>query len=151
MYLSELESVLRTAVVAYQVEHGEGSYLVDPDNVTFELLLPGTWDSTAGKRVGRWTFVMGEEGDRGIARAEGDTLSAALDAFAALARERANAVHALLDGDDPMKPDSADRWHRVSDDTAFAPPFGTVRACVGCGCLVAGGPTRCGRCAGGTP
>lgn len=151
MYLSELESVLRTAVVAYQVEHGEGSYLIDPDNVTFELLLPGTWDWAAGMRVERWTFVMGEESDRGIVRAEGDTLPAALDAFAVLVRERANAVHALLDGDDPPKPDGADRWHRVSEDTAFAPPFGTVRACVACGCLVAGGPTRCGRCAGGTP
>lgn len=151
MYLSELESVLRIAVTAYQVEHDGKPSLVDPDNVSFELLLPGTYDSRTEKRVERWTFVMGEEGDRSIARAEGDTLAAALDAFATLVRERANVVHALLDGDDPMKPDWADRWHRVSDDTAFAPPFGTVRTCVVCGCLVAGGPTRCGRCAGGTP
>ena len=148
MYLSELESVLRTAVVAYQVEHNGKPYLVDPDNVSFELLLPGTWDSRAEKRVERWTFVMGEEGDRSIARAEGDTLAAALDAFAALVRERANVVHALLDGGDT--PDGDDRWRRITDDTAFAPPFGTVRVCGACGCLVAGGPTRCGRCAGGT-
>lgn len=39
------------------------------------------------------------------------------------------------------------QWRPVSDDTAFAPPFSTVRACIDCGCLVAGGPTRCGRCA----
>lgn len=32
-------------------------------------------------------------------------------------------------------------------DTAYIPPFGTVRKCRGCGCLVAGGPTACGRCA----
>jgi hypothetical protein len=34
-----------------------------------------------------------------------------------------------------------------SEDTAFIPPFGTVRVCRGCGCLVAGGPTICVRCA----
>jgi len=35
----------------------------------------------------------------------------------------------------------------VDSDTAFIPPFGTVRVCRGCGCLVAGGPTVCRRCA----
>ncbi len=35
----------------------------------------------------------------------------------------------------------------VDSDTAFIPPFGTVRVCRGCGCLVAGGPTSCRRCA----
>ena len=30
---------------------------------------------------------------------------------------------------------------------AFIPGLGTVRACLDCGCLVAGGPTRCVRCA----
>jgi hypothetical protein len=40
------------------------------------------------------------------------------------------------------------QWRPTSDDTAFAPPFGTVRACLGCGCLVAGGPANCARCAG---
>jgi hypothetical protein len=39
------------------------------------------------------------------------------------------------------------QWHPTDDDTAFAPPFGTIRECIDCGCLVAGGPTRCGRCA----
>jgi hypothetical protein len=38
-------------------------------------------------------------------------------------------------------------WRKVSEDTAFAPPFSTVRACIDCGVLVAGGPTRCTRCA----
>ena len=32
-------------------------------------------------------------------------------------------------------------------DTAFIQGLGTVRQCTDCGCLVAGGPTRCGRCA----
>lgn len=36
-------------------------------------------------------------------------------------------------------------WHRVGDG-AFASPFGTIRVCRACGCLVAGGPTACGRC-----
>lgn len=43
--------------------------------------------------------------------------------------------------------DGGAAWHKVSEDTAFAMPFGTVRKCLGCGCLVGGGPTRCGRCA----
>lgn len=38
-------------------------------------------------------------------------------------------------------------WRAVSQDTAFAPPFGTIRKCYGCGALVAGGPTCCARCA----
>jgi hypothetical protein len=46
----------------------------------------------------------------------------------------------------PADPGSAE-WRRVSDDTAFAPPFGTIRSCIGCGCLVSGGPTACARCA----
>jgi len=36
----------------------------------------------------------------------------------------------------------------TADDTRFMWPFGTVRACVDCGVLVSGGPTRCLRCAG---
>ena len=42
---------------------------------------------------------------------------------------------------------AAGQWRRVTADTAFAAPFGTIRACGGCGCLVTGGPTRCARCA----
>jgi hypothetical protein len=42
---------------------------------------------------------------------------------------------------------AAEGWRKIDDDTAFAPPFGTIRACIDCGCLVAGGPTRCVRCA----
>lgn len=38
------------------------------------------------------------------------------------------------------------QWRPVGDG-AFAPPFGTIRACRVCGCLVAGGPTACARCA----
>lgn len=39
------------------------------------------------------------------------------------------------------------QWHPIDSDTAFAPPFATIRACRHCGCLVAGGPNACGRCA----
>jgi len=31
------------------------------------------------------------------------------------------------------------QWRPTTTDTAFAPPFGTIRRCRGCGCLVAGG------------
>lgn len=44
-------------------------------------------------------------------------------------------------------PQSKADWHKTSEDTAFARPFGTIRVCLGCGCLVTGGPTRCVRCA----
>lgn len=43
------------------------------------------------------------------------------------------------------------QWRPVGTDTAFAPPFGAIRACRVCGCLVAGGPTACARCAAATP
>lgn len=46
----------------------------------------------------------------------------------------------------PECPDVAADWTAVGDDGAFARPFGTIRVCH-CGCLVAGGPTRCLRCA----
>lgn len=39
------------------------------------------------------------------------------------------------------------QWRQTDKDAAFAPPFGTIRQCRGCGCLVAGGPTACVRCA----
>lgn len=39
------------------------------------------------------------------------------------------------------------QWRPTATDTAFAPPFGTIRQCRACGCLVAGGPTACARCA----
>lgn len=38
------------------------------------------------------------------------------------------------------------QWRPTATDTAFAPPFGTIRQCRVCGCLVAGGPTACARC-----
>lgn len=43
------------------------------------------------------------------------------------------------------------QWRPTSEDTAFAPPFGTIRSCRGCGCLVVGGPTACVQCAEGRP
>lgn len=39
------------------------------------------------------------------------------------------------------------QWRPTDTDTAFAPPFGTIRKCRVCGCLVVGGPTVCTRCA----
>lgn len=39
------------------------------------------------------------------------------------------------------------QWRPTDADTAFAPPFGAIRQCRVCGCLVAGGPTVCARCA----
>ena len=39
------------------------------------------------------------------------------------------------------------QWRPTATDTAFAPPFGTIRQCRVCGCLVAGGTTACARCA----
>lgn len=39
------------------------------------------------------------------------------------------------------------QWRPAEGGGAFAPPFGTIRVCRHCGCLVAGGPTVCGRCA----
>lgn len=39
------------------------------------------------------------------------------------------------------------QWRPTTTDTAFAPPFGTIRQCRVCGCLVAGGSTACVRCA----
>jgi hypothetical protein len=38
------------------------------------------------------------------------------------------------------------QWRPVGDG-AFAPPFGTILQCPGCGALVGGGPTWCVRCA----
>ena len=38
------------------------------------------------------------------------------------------------------------QWRPTGEDTAFAPPFGTIRACRHCGCLVAGGLNVCARC-----
>lgn len=40
---------------------------------------------------------------------------------------------------------TASHWHPVGDG-AHAAPFGTIRVCRSCHCLVAGGPTECGRC-----
>ena len=39
----------------------------------------------------------------------------------------------------------------MSDKTMFSVEFGTIRVCRKCGCLVAGGPTACGRCAEDEP
>lgn len=48
-----------------------------------------------------------------------------------------------------MTPAVLDMDWEVIPKTAetFIPGIGTVRQCIDCGCLVGGGPTRCGRCA----
>jgi len=104
MTLADLELAFVIARVAYQTEVAEGEpYLVDPDNVTFEILPPGTYDSKIEKRVEAWTIVMGEEGDRGIVRADGATLAEAAAEFRRVVRLRAATVRSMLG------PDGGDR------------------------------------------
>jgi hypothetical protein len=102
---------------------------------------------------------MGTAIDRDTARAEADALRAALadaarDVDAAreqrdAARAEAEAALEITDGHG-VPAEVRDRgwqWRPSGKDTAFAPPFSTIRVCRGCGCLVAGGPTACNRCA----
>ena len=101
MTLADLELAFVIARVAYQTEVAEGEpYLVDPDNATFEILPPGTWDSKSEERVEAWTIIMGEEGDRGIMRAEGPTLADAAAEFRRVVRLRAATVRAMLGPED---------------------------------------------------
>lgn len=60
----------------------------------------------------------------------------------------ANACRAAASG--ALASADSGAW-RVVDDGAFASPFGTVRKCRECDCLVAGGPTACGRCSAPAP
>lgn len=60
------------------------------------------------------------------------------------AREAIGAMPLQGFASDKPNPERED-WHPVGD-SAFAPPFGTVCACIDCGCLIAGGPTRCAHC-----
>ena len=62
------------------------------------------------------------------------------------AKEIGLAVLAVLNRVEPGGP----TWRVSGGDTAYASPFGTIRVCRACGCLVAGGPTACGRCAAAT-
>jgi len=76
--------------------------------------------------------------------------AALIEELAAARRERDdwNARATALESErDEALAATAGQWRRVSEDTAFAPPFSTIRVCRGCGCLVAGGPTACNRCA----
>lgn len=62
-------------------------------------------------------------------------------------RQWAAAKAALHRADVPPEVhESGWQWRPTDPDTAFAPPFGTIRVCRACGCLVAGGPTACSRC-----
>lgn len=46
-------------------------------------------------------------------------------------------------------PDPRDVASRLMNEEkqAYIPGLGTIRECLDCGCLIAGGPTRCKRCA----
>ncbi len=78
-------------------------------------------------------------------------------ALAPLMESLGNAMHAIewvdsgdMGGGDDQEPirlalDAC--CAKASGDTGFMRPFGTIRKCRGCGCLVAGGPTACARCA----
>ena len=102
MTLADLELAFVIARVAYQTEVDEGEpYLVDPDNATFEILPPGTWDSKSEERAEAWTIIMGEEGDRGIMRAEGATLAEAAAEFRRVVRLRHRAQQHLRPRDGP--------------------------------------------------
>ena len=67
---------------------------------------------------------------------EDETMEAFLERLAAMAAVVPDDVH-----------ERGWQWRPTATDTAFAPPFGTIRQCRVCGCLVAGGPTVCARCA----
>lgn len=67
---------------------------------------------------------------------EDETMGAFLERLATMAGVIPVAVH-----------ERGWQWRQTDKDTAFAPPFGTIRQCRVCGCLVAGGPTACVRCA----
>ena len=67
---------------------------------------------------------------------EDETMSAFLERLAAMAGVVPVEVH-----------ERGWQWRPIDKNTAFAPPFGTIRQCRVCGCLVAGGPTACARCA----
>mgnify|MGYP000914628340 CR=1 FL=1 len=96
MDLASLEIALVTARVAYQVEVNGEPYLVDPDHVNFEILPPGAYDSKTEEHLKAWTIILGEEGDRGIMRAEGATLAEAAQEFARVVRLRAATVRSML-------------------------------------------------------
>lgn len=66
----------------------------------------------------------------------------------ACASEHAAAAKVALHRADvpPEVHESGWQWRPTDPNTAFAPPFGTIRVCRACGCLVAGGPTACSRC-----
>ena len=86
-------------------------------------------DAALGDPQGRWVEVLVEVGD---AAEDDDTL----ERLATMADVVPVEVH-----------ERGWQWRPVDKDTAFAPPFGTIRKCRVCGCLVAGGPTACARCA----
>jgi len=70
---------------------------------------------------------------------------ASMEMLDAMAAARAGAEQPGRDTVPPHVHERGWQWRPV-DDGAFAPPFGTIRVCRACGCLVAGGPTACGRC-----
>lgn len=100
-------------------------------------------------RNAAWAAAYGAAFDRlldAIMRADGWPDEVILEAIGDDAKTVADAAVNVLG---ERSPHASDGWRRIDEDTAFAPPFGTIRKCVSCGSLVAGGPTACARCADG--
>jgi len=99
-------------------------------------------------KVRNW--VLGQAHAYARMPAEKDDLAKSVDLCReALAKLNKPAADEPADprGVPPEVHESGWQWRPCSENTAFAPPFGTIRVCAGCGSLIAGGPTRCTRCA----
>lgn len=110
----------------------------------------------AAERLGELRYRWGEFSASNLATLH--SLNAQLTAATARAEALTSRITDIADnalglqvpGTDPIPADVHERgwqWRPTAADTAFAPPFGTIRQCRVCGCLVAGGPTACARCA----
>lgn len=76
-------------------------------------------------------------------------IRAALTAGKIIDAQHRSDVEILLDALDDCHSDSdchGDRDWYAQIDSAIARPFGRVRVCARCSCIVAGGPEICGRC-----
>jgi hypothetical protein len=89
-----LAETLRIARIAYQVQITGEPYIVDPDDVTAEILFPDQWDDSTQTRVDGWTIILGE-GDRKV-RGVGATLADAAAALRGAVDARAAKVREML-------------------------------------------------------
>jgi hypothetical protein len=95
-----------------------------------------------GSMFGQWLLQEDDEGHAWLewfGKCTGIRMFVPPTIFDAIAEARAAKSRVASSSDDYT-------WHAVGDG-ALAPPFGTIRVCRGCDCLVAGGPTACRRCA----